>query len=130
MKFIFTFIALLITTDIHSDIIGKAEIVDGDTIIINDIRIRFTGSDAPESYFFGKTQKCADAKGKEWKCGKAATNKLEQLINNREVRCTDEGLDRYGRTLGICFVGSMDLQSEMVRSGTVSYTHLTLPTKA
>ena len=117
MKFIFTFIALLITTDIHSDIIGKAEIVDGDTIIINDIRIRFTGSDAPESYFFGKTQKCADAKGKEWKCGKAATIKLEQLINNREVRCTDEGLDRYGRTLGICFVGSMDLQSEMVRSG-------------
>ena len=51
-----------------------------------------------ESYFFGKTQKCADAQGKEWKCGKAATKKLEQLINNEEVRCTDEGLDRYGRT--------------------------------
>ena len=64
MKFIFTFVAIIFTANIYSDIIGKAEIVDGDTIIINDIRIRFTGSDAPESYFFGKTQKCADAQGK------------------------------------------------------------------
>ena len=40
--------------------------------------------------------------------------KLEQLINNQIVRCTDEGQDRYGRTLGICYVGDMDLQAEMV----------------
>ena len=30
-----------------TDIIGKPKITDGDTIVINDIRIRFTGSDAP-----------------------------------------------------------------------------------
>ena len=117
MKFIFTFVAIIFTANIYSDIIGKAEIVDGDTIIINDIRIRFTGSDAPESYFFGKTQTCLDAEGKEWECGKAATEKLRQLINNQTVRCTDEGQDRYGRTLGICYVGAMDLQAEMVKSG-------------
>tara|TARA_B100000925_G_C21733955_1_gene356341 strand:- start:44 stop:526 length:483 start_codon:yes stop_codon:yes gene_type:complete len=100
-----------------ADIIGIPKITDGDTIVINDIRIRFTGSDAPESYFFGKTQTCLDEDGKEWECGKAATKKLKQLINNQTVRCTDEGLDRYGRTLGICFVGDMDLQAEMVKSG-------------
>jgi len=33
------------------------------------------------------------------------------------VRCSDEGQDRYGRTLGICYVGEMDLQAEMVKSG-------------
>ena len=33
------------------------------------------------------------------------------------VKCTDEGNDRYGRTLSICFVNDLDLQSEMVRSG-------------
>ena len=59
-----------------ADIIGKPQITDGDTIVINDIKIRFTGSDAPESYFFGKTQICLDASGEEWECGKAATENL------------------------------------------------------
>ncbi len=101
----------------NTDIIGKPKITDGDTIVINDISIRFTGSDAPESYFFGKTQTCIDGAGQEWECGNAATEKLKQLINNQTVRCSDEGKDRYGRTLGICYVGEMDLQAEMVKSG-------------
>ena len=58
-----------------------------------------------------------DDKGREWECGNAATQKLKELINNQTVRCTDEGQDRYGRTLGICYVGAMDLQAEMVKSG-------------
>lgn len=100
-----------------TDITGKPKITDGDTIVIDDIRIRFTGSDAPESYFFGKTQTCIDGEGQEWECGKAATQKLKDLVNNQTVRCSDEGKDRYGRTLGICYVGELDLQAEMVKSG-------------
>ena len=102
---------------VKADITGLAEITDGDTIVINDIRIRFSGIDAPESYFFGKTQTCLNSRGQEWECGKAATVKLTQLINNQVVRCSSEGKDRYGRTLGICYVRDMDLQSEMVKSG-------------
>jgi len=117
MKNFFLICILTVGVNCSADIIGIPKITDGDTIVINDIRIRFTGSDAPESYFFGKTQTCLDEDGKEWECGKAATKKLKQLINNQTVRCTDEGLDRYGRTLGICFVGDMDLQAEMVKSG-------------
>ncbi len=117
MKNFFLMCILTVGINCSADIIGIPKITDGDTIVINDIRIRFTGSDAPESYFFGKTQTCLDEDGKEWECGKAATKKLKQLINNQTVRCTDEGLDRYGRTLGICFVGDMDLQAEMVKSG-------------
>ena len=116
MRLIF-FLGLTLGINISADIIGEAEVTDGDTIIINDIRIRFTGSDAPESYFFGKTQTCLDGKGREWECGYAATQKLKELINNQTVRCTDEGQDRYGRTLGICYVGAIDLQAEMVKSG-------------
>ena len=107
----------MLGTNASADIIGPAKVTDGDTIVINDIRIRFTGSDAPESYFFGKTQTCLDANGIEWECGNAATLKLKQLINNQIVRCTDEGQDRYGRTLGICYVDEVDLQAEMVKSG-------------
>ena len=117
MRLLIFFLSLSLGIEISADIIGEAEVIDGDTIIINDIRIRFTGSDAPESYFFGKTQKCLDGKGREWECGNAATQKLKDLINNQTVRCTDEGQDRYGRTLGICYVGAMDLQAEMVKSG-------------
>ena len=117
MRLLIFFLSLTLGINISADIIGEAEVTDGDTIIINDIRIRFTGSDAPESYFFGKTQTCLDGKGREWECGYAATQKLKELINNQTVRCTDEGQDRYGRTLGICYVGDMDLQAEMVKSG-------------
>ena len=117
MRLIIFFLSLTLGINILADIIGEAEVTDGDTIIINDIRIRFTGSDAPESYFFGKTQTCLDGKDREWECGNAATQKLKDLINNQTVRCTDEGQDRYGRTLGICYVGDMDLQAEMVKSG-------------
>ena len=117
MRLSFLVLVLFLLLNASADIIGEAKITDGDTIIINDIRIRFTGSDAPESYFFGKTQTCLDGKGREWECGNAATQKLKELINNQTVRCTDEGQDRYGRTLGICYVGDMDLQAEMVKSG-------------
>ena len=37
---------------------GKAVITDGDTVKINNKKIRFSGIDAPESYFFGKKQIC------------------------------------------------------------------------
>ena len=117
MRLNFLVLVLFFFLNVSADIIGEAKITDGDTIIINDIRIRFTGSDAPESYFFGKTQTCLDGKGRQWECGNAATQKLKELINNQTVRCTDEGQDRYGRTLGICYVGDMDLQAEMVKSG-------------
>ena len=117
MHLIFSIFGLFLFLNASADIIGEAKVTDGDTIVINDIRIRFTGSDAPESYFFGKTQTCLDGKGREWECGNAATQKLKELINNQTVRCTDEGQDRYGRTLGICYVGAMDLQAEMVKSG-------------
>ena len=99
------------------NITGKAKVVDGDTITINNTKIRFSGIDAPESYYYGQTQYCKKPNGNIWACGKKATSKLKKLINKQVVKCTDEGKDRYGRTLSICFVNDLDLQSEMVRSG-------------
>ena len=48
-------------------IIGKAEVIDGDTIHINKYKIRLHGIDAPE-----KDQKCI-IDNKEWECGKKST---------------------------------------------------------
>ena len=96
---------------------GKAKVIDGDTITINGTKIRFSGIDAPESHFYGQTQYCQRPNGKIWACGKKATTKLKELINNQEVQCTDEGRDKYDRTLSICYANGVDLQSEMVKSG-------------
>ena len=96
---------------------GKAKVVDGDTITINNTKIRFSGIDAPESYFYGMTQYCEKPNGKIWACGKKATAALKKLIGKNEVECSDEGNDKYGRTLSICYANGVDLQSEMVRSG-------------
>jgi hypothetical protein len=39
------------------------------------------------------------------------------MIGHAEVRCDDLGPDRYSRTLGRCFVGSVNLNGAMVRDG-------------
>jgi len=98
------------------NIVGKATVIDGDTISINKYKIRFSGIDAPEKNYRGQTQFCKGPKG-VWACGKKASSALRQLINGQEVQCTDEGKDRYGRTLSICYANGVDLQAEMVRSG-------------
>ena len=98
------------------NIVGKATVIDGDTITIKNAKIRFSGIDAPEKNYYGQTQFCKGPKG-VWACGKKASSKLKKLINGQEVQCTDEGKDRYGRTLSICYANGVDLQAEMVRSG-------------
>ena len=72
---------------------GKATVVDGDTITIDNTKIRFSGIDAPESYYYGLTQYCERPNGKIWACGKKATAALKKLIGKHEVECTDEGED-------------------------------------
>ena len=98
------------------NIVGKATVIDGDTITIKNTKIRFSGIDAPEKNYYGQTQFCKGPKG-VWACGKKASSKLKKLINGQEVQCTNEGQDRYGRTLSICYANGVDLQAEMVRSG-------------
>lgn len=98
------------------NIVGKATVIDGDTITIKNTKIRFSAIDAPEKNYRGQTQFCRGPKG-VWACGKKASSKLKKLINGQEVQCTNEGNDRYGRTLSICYANGMDLQAEMVRSG-------------
>ena len=91
---------------------GVARVVDGDTIAVGDLRVRLEGIDAPEA-----SQTCLTRLGQPWPCGTKATNELARLVDGRQVRCEDRGLDKYNRTLGICFLGSLDINAEMVRRG-------------
>ena len=91
---------------------GPVRVMDGDSIVLGETRIRLEGIDAPET-----TQTCGLRTSGQWRCGEGALRQLIKLINNRPVLCTDLGLDKYRRTLGRCFAGNTNLNAEMVRTG-------------
>ena len=93
------------------DISGPVRVVDGDTIDIAGQRIRLQGLDAPE-----QGQTCF-AQDQEWNCGQRATSALIGLIGSQRVDCRAEGRDRYGRTIGFCWVGDTDIGQWLVRGG-------------
>ncbi|WHS94232.1 thermonuclease family protein [Sinorhizobium kummerowiae] len=91
---------------------SSPRVVDGDTIVLNGIVYRLHGIDAPEA-----GQKCSKPNGKSWECGKAAISALEELVLEKAVDCDDRGQDGYGRTIGVCKVGSEDINAMMVATG-------------
>ena len=75
----------------ENKIVGKAKVIDGDTIKIKNINIRFGGIDAPESYFKGKTQTCLTISTNEITfCGKESKMVLKNKISNNLVTCIPE----------------------------------------
>ena len=96
---------------------GKALITDGDTVKINNKKIRFSGIDAPESFFFGKKQSCV-LNNVEILCGKLSKDKLIEKIGNQIVNCKiEKNKDQYSRLIGECFVKNMSLSVFMVKNG-------------
>lgn len=91
---------------------GAATVIDGDTLDIDGQRVRLEGIDAPET-----SQTCPRRWLGWWNCGKAATKELVSLTAGRRVSCTNGGLDKYGRILGICTAGGDEINSTMVRAG-------------
>lgn len=90
---------------------GPAQVMDGDTIRIDGTRLRLLDIDAFES-----AQTCTRG-GQEYACGIEATRALSGLIAGRVVNCHGRQRDRYARPLVNCWVGDLDLNADMVRSG-------------
>jgi endonuclease YncB( thermonuclease family) len=80
-------------------IVGRATVVDGDTIDIKGERIRLHGVDAPESW-----QECEDGDDGTYRCGKESAFALDKfLAASRPTRCEILERDRYDRFVGVCF---------------------------
>ena len=92
-------------------IIGKAKIIDGDTIHIGKNKIRLHGIEAPEI-----NQKC-EIKKKKWNCGIKSKKALENFVLKKEVYCEIIDIDQYKRFIGICFVNNKSMNQHMVKSG-------------
>lgn len=96
---------------------AQIRVVDGDSLEINNKKIRLIGIDAPEYY-----QTCFDEDGLEYDCGFDALEYLQNLIEkgqNRgdKVKCKKISVDKYNRDLSECFIGKTNINRAMVKSG-------------
>lgn len=90
---------------------GVATIADGDSLAFGAMRVRLRGIDAPEY-----TQTCTRG-GADYACGRMARQALATLIGTRNVACSGWQKDRYGRLLGDCKAGDVDLNRGQVEAG-------------
>ena len=117
------------TLSISSDkiILGKAKVIDGDTIKINKKKIRLFGIDAPE-----KEQICTKAYinffifnfQKNYKCGEMSTLALSNKLKNKKIKCIlEDNKDKYKRNIGTCYIKNQDINRWLVKNGyAVAYT--------
>jgi endonuclease YncB( thermonuclease family) len=90
---------------------GRASVIDGDTLELQGLRIRLAAVDAPES-----RQTCRQA-GHSWPCGRRAAFALADLIGARAVTCRWRDHDRYRRAVARCEAAGTDLGGWMVEHG-------------
>ena len=102
---------ILIFMFCNNSLSDSLKIVDGDTIILNGEKIRFSGIDSPEL-----KQTCMNGEEKNL-CGEAAKILLIKKIGNKKPKCISEGKDKYDRTLAECFINEESLSRFLVRSG-------------
>ena len=89
----------------------EIKIVDGDTIHLNNEKIRFTGIDTPE------LKQTCNKNSEIIYCGIKAKQLLIDKIGKNKVTCIREGKDQYKRTLAECFVNDLSLSKFLVREG-------------
>lgn len=95
-------------------IVGRASVIDGDTIDIGKVRIRLSGIDAPEH-----DQICTDQNDKRYLCGQEAATALDAwLARSRPVTCMPVGHDLYRRTVAVCRrADGADVNAWLVENG-------------
>jgi endonuclease YncB( thermonuclease family) len=95
-----------------AELSGRARMHDANSLTIGEARVRLEGIDAPET-----DQRCLNTAGEPWACGIAARDQVRAYVGDRVVSCTAGGRDRYKRTLAVCMVEDVNLNSWLVRQG-------------
>ena len=101
-------LAAVVTTAQGADYIGRVVgVSDGDTLTLltaekQQVKVRLGEIDTPES---------------KQPYGQRAKQALSDLAYNKQARVVVQDTDRYGRTVGRVYVGSVDVNAEMVKQG-------------
>ncbi len=120
---ILTFIFFLTQTLNGTEIYGTPKIIDGDTVHINNKKIRLEGIDAPEI-----KQQCKKPVlqisvmisfqfNKNYSCGVKSKVQLINKIADSKIKCISLSKDRYKRYLATCYKDKINLNKWMVRNG-------------
>lgn len=98
---LFALVLALQTAPAAEPLVGRAAVIDGDTLEIHGRRVRLWGVDASEG-----RQSCT-RDGRPYRCGTESARNLDRLIGDRPVTCTPHGRpDRYGRLVARCEVAA------------------------
>ncbi len=81
---------------------GVASAIDGDTIIINNYKIRLNGVSAPELNEEG---------------GNEAKQAMQKILENQTIKCSLSGRKSYERHIGVCWIGAVDVGALLVLQG-------------
>lgn len=109
--FLAVLLLVIVARGAAAEIVGRATVIDGDTIDIRGDRIRLFGIDTPES-----AQLCS-MHGEPYRCGQRAALALADKLGQKTVHCSEKDVDRYGRTVAVCFVGGEDINRWLTFEG-------------
>lgn len=84
-------------------VIGRASVIDGDTIEIAGEKIRFNGIDAPESW-----QTCVDRAGAEYRCGKVLRTRWTPFLRNPGQLVASSPIETATAALSANAIGPME----------------------
>lgn len=103
MWVILAFCLAMPTVGLRADTLeGKAVLVDGDSIVIAGKQVRLWGIDAPEM---------------DTREGYLAKLYLRTVIDEKSVRCVEQGARVSSETMAKCYIGEVDIGEVMVLSG-------------
>ncbi|HSP26613.1 MAG TPA: thermonuclease family protein [Saliniramus sp.] len=107
------FLAITLASPAIADnLVGRASVVDADTVEVGGQRIRLHAIDAPES-----SQLCRTRTGDDYRCGQVAALALADFIGARNVSCAQTDIDRYQRIVAVCDVQGTDINAWLVENG-------------
>lgn len=118
MRFLISILLCVMTLPAFAEsrtaIIGAIQVIDGETLEIQNQRIKLWGVDAPDL-----NQTCKDGQDAGYDCGKEAASALSQWLTELQpVRCEPRGNDNSGNTIAICYTSTGDdIAGWMVRNG-------------
>lgn len=107
-------IALLLCLAIpaQAEVAGKVHVIDGDTLVVGDTRVRLHGIDTPEN-----AQMCGAKGVSPWPCGAWVSDKVRSVYEGANARCSEVDMDGYGRVVAKCFVHGEDVGRQLVAEG-------------